>query len=66
MPIEFWMFLWKFVLIISLILFAGLAIVVTIGGAGDIRRLFQALRDEHARNSAENTSEDGERVFDNR
>ena len=58
MPLEFWILLWKAVLIISLLLFAGLAIVVTIGGAGDIRRLFQALRAEHAQQTAKTSSPD--------
>ncbi len=53
MPMEFWILLWKAVLIGGVGLFAALAIVVTIGGAADIRRLFQTLREEHARHMAE-------------
>lgn len=54
MPLEFWILLWKAVLIGGVGLFAALAVVVTIGGALDIRRLFQTLREEHARYMAEN------------
>jgi hypothetical protein len=54
MPLEFWILLWKVVLIGGIGLFAVLAVVVTIGGAMDIRRLFKTLREEHARHVAEN------------
>jgi hypothetical protein len=54
MPIQFWILLWQVLLIVALGLFTALAIVVTIGGAIDIRRLLKTLRDEHARSVAEN------------
>jgi hypothetical protein len=54
MPLEYWILLWKAVLIGGVGLFAALAIVVTIGGAMDIRRLFKTLREEHARSTVEN------------
>ena len=41
-----WIIIWKVVLLVCLVLFAGLAIATTILGAGDIRRLFQRLEDE--------------------
>ena len=41
-----WMAIWKFVLVLSLSLFALLTIVTTVLGAGDIRRLFQRLEDD--------------------
>jgi hypothetical protein len=41
-------------LVVALVLFTALAIVVTIGGAIDIRRLLKALQEEHARSVAEN------------
>lgn len=53
MPLEFWVQLWKVVLIISVGLFAGLAIVVTIGGALDIRKLLRSLREESTRDGDE-------------
>ena len=53
MPLEYWIMLWKVVLIVGVGLFAALAIVVTIGGALDIRRLFKTLHEEHARAMAE-------------
>ena len=54
MPLEFWILLWKAVLIGGVGLFAALAVVVTIGGAVDIGRLFKTLREEHAQYMAEN------------
>jgi len=47
MPLEFWITLWKIVLIGGVGLFAALAIVVTIGGALDVRQLFRTLREQH-------------------
>ena len=47
MSLEFWIVLWKIVLIAGVALFAALAVVVSIGGARDIKKLFQQLRDEH-------------------
>ena len=47
MPIEFWIGLWKVVLIVGIGLFATLAVVVTIGGAIDVRKLFRTLKEQH-------------------
>jgi len=52
MSIEFWIYLWMIVLITGIGLFAVLAVVVTIGGAYDIRKLFRTLREEHAKATA--------------
>ncbi len=54
MPLEYWIILWKAVLILGVGLFAALAVVVTIGGALDIRRLFKTLHEDHAKHMAEN------------
>ena len=51
MPLEFWSGLWKVVLIGGVGLFAILAVVVTIGGAMDVRKLFRTLREQHAQNA---------------
>ena len=37
---------WTAVIWIALVLYFGLAVAVIIGGAGDIKRLFQTLRQE--------------------
>ena len=47
MSIEFWIGLWKVVLIVGIGLFATLAVVVTIGGAIDVRNLFRTLKEQH-------------------
>ena len=57
MPLEYWILLWKIVLIGGVGLFTALAVVVTIGGALDIRRLFKTLREEHARATAEDVAQ---------
>jgi hypothetical protein len=41
---EFWITLWTWVLAINLIVFAGLAAVVTIGGFGNILSMLRSLR----------------------
>jgi hypothetical protein len=46
MPIDFWILLWKSVLIGGVGLFATLAVVVTIGGARDIAKLLRLLRSQ--------------------
>lgn len=48
-----WILLWKICLIVAMILFSGLAIVVTIGGARDLRRLFEHLQ-AHSETETEN------------
>ena len=44
---SFWMVFWKFFFIVVLILFAGMAIWVAIGGFLDIKKLFRRLEEEH-------------------
>lgn len=41
-----WLLLWQVVLITSLVLFAISAVITTIGGALDIRKLFRRLRED--------------------
>ena len=41
-----WMLLWKIVLLIAIGLFALMAVVVSIGGAVDIRRLVARLSEK--------------------
>ncbi len=48
MTVQHWIMLWKIVLIGGISLFAVLAVVVSIGGFFDIRRLFRTLRAQHA------------------
>lgn len=40
---NFWINLWTLFFFLSLALFAGLAVIVTIGGFYDIRSLFKSL-----------------------
>jgi hypothetical protein len=41
-----WMLLWEIVFLVTTGCFAVMAVIVTIGGVFDIRRLFQKLRDD--------------------
>jgi len=41
-----WALLWQVVLVASLLMFAGMAVITAIGGAADIRKLFRRLRKE--------------------
>ena len=52
MSIELWILLWKWVLIVGVALFAVMAVVVTIGGARDVRDLFRTLREQHDQQQA--------------
>ena len=44
---SFWIILWKAVFILGLAVFAGMAVWVTIGGARDIRRMLERIKEEH-------------------
>ena len=46
MSIDFWIVLWKGVLIGGIALFAILAVVVTIGGARDVAKLLRHLKNQ--------------------
>lgn len=41
-----WREIWEFCLIASLVIFAGMSILVSIGGAFDIRRLLRRLSEQ--------------------
>jgi Sec-independent protein translocase protein TatA len=61
LPLSFWITLWKIVLIGGLILFGSMAVWVTIGGAFDIRRLFQRIIQSHEQEKTQK-SHDEERT----
>jgi len=44
---SFWMNLWKVVFVVSLLVFAGMAVWVTIGGFRDIKRMFARIEESH-------------------
>ncbi|HUT14188.1 MAG TPA: hypothetical protein VMY42_27125 [Thermoguttaceae bacterium] len=44
---AFWIDFWTVVLIIAVALFAGLAIVVSIGGIFDVGKLFRSMDAKH-------------------
>ena len=48
MALDFWIWLWKAVFVISIGLFSVLAVVVSIGGALDVVKLIRSLRSTHA------------------
>ena len=49
---NFWINFWTIFFIASLVLFAGMAIVVSIGGFFNIRSLFRSLTTKHEEESA--------------
>jgi hypothetical protein len=48
---SFWSTFWAWFLLLGLVLFLGLAVVVSIGGFFDIRTLFKSIRSQHDRNT---------------
>jgi hypothetical protein len=48
MSLQHWALVWKVILIGGISLFAILAVVVSVGGFFDIRRLFRTLRQAHS------------------
>ncbi|MCA9119403.1 MAG: hypothetical protein H6822_05810 [Planctomycetaceae bacterium] len=46
-----WMLLWKIVLFVAVACFAIMTVVVTIGGALDVRRLFNKLEEEQRKDT---------------
>lgn len=47
LSLDFWIILWKIVLIGGLILFGSMAVWVTIAGFYDIKRLFKRIAESH-------------------
>ena len=44
---NFWIYFWSIFFFVSLVIFAGLAVTVTIGGFFNIRSLFKSLTTKH-------------------
>ena len=44
---AFWMALWKVVFIVTVVVFAGMAVWVTVQGARDIKAMLLTLRKRH-------------------
>lgn len=44
---SFWATFWTWTFLIAIIFFAGMAVVVAIGGFFDIRALFRTIREQH-------------------
>ena len=45
-----WALFWGLLLVAALVVFAGLAIVVSIGGLGDIRAMLRRIDEQHGSN----------------
>lgn len=45
---EFWINFWAVLLVAAMVVFAGLAVVVTVGGFFDIKALFRSMEAKHA------------------
>ncbi len=57
---DFWTVFWTVLLVLGLIVFAGLAVVVSIGGFFDIKRLFRSFDARQAEDGEAGRSERGE------
>lgn len=45
---DSWLIFWTVLLIAALVVFAGLVVVVTVGGFFDIKKLFRSIEARHA------------------
>ena len=53
LPLQFWVVLWKILLVGGLIVFGAMAVWVTIGGFLDIKRLFKRIAESHRQQQQE-------------
>ena len=53
---NFWINFWSIFFFVSIALFAGLAVVVSIGGFFNIRSLFKSINQQHAQQRSETLS----------
>ncbi len=44
---SFWVGFWTVVLILAVLVFAGMAVVVTIGGFFDLKSMFKRIEQQH-------------------
>jgi hypothetical protein len=44
---SFWAQFWMWFLVFGLVMFAGLAVAVSIGGFFDVRAMFKRIREQH-------------------
>jgi len=44
---DFWIYFWAVVLGLVLVLYAGLTVVVTLGGFVDVKAMFTSLKQQH-------------------
>ena len=59
MSIQFWIVLWKLVLVAGVAMFAVLAVVVSIGGAMDVRKLLATLRQQQVADASRDDGKAG-------
>ena len=60
MSIESWSIVWKIVFVMGVSLFAILSVLVITGGARDIKKLIQRLKEDSKNTSADDTLSDEE------
>ena len=53
---ESWINFWGVVLIATLVIFAGLAVVISIGGFSDLKALFRSMDEQHREQETEDDS----------
>ena len=50
---DFWINFWTVCFLLSILVFAGVAVVVAIGGISDIRALFNRIDEQHQSHDTE-------------
>ena len=50
---AFWSTFWGLLFVVCILGFAGLAVVVAVGGVSDIRSLFRSIEEQHERGGEE-------------
>lgn len=50
---DFWITFWGVCFLICMVVFAGVAVVVAIGGVSDIRALFTSIDEQHRKQDRE-------------
>jgi len=50
---RFWAPFWTWMLLLSLTVFAGIALVVAVGGLRDIRSMLRTLKEQHSQETGQ-------------
>ena len=54
---DFWITFWGLCFLICMVVFAGMAVIVAVGGVSDIRALFTGIDEQHRKQEGRSESE---------